>query len=70
MMSSPFSSLTLQQSQYIAYALLAVAVFLMFAPPQYQMYIPVQMDTQTKQIVAVVAVVFAYYFYNGQKFSS
>lgn len=69
-MSSPFSSLTKQQSQYIAYALIAVAAFLMFAPPQYQMYVPVQMGTQTKQMVAVAAVVIAYYFYNGQKFSS
>lgn len=69
-MSSPFSSLTKQQSQYIAYALVAVAAFLMFAPPHYQMYVPVQMNMQTKQIVAVAAVVLAYYFYNGQKFSS
>jgi len=69
-MSSPFSSLTMQQSQYLAYALVAVAAFLMFAPPQYQMYVPVQMDMQTKQIVGIVALVAAYYFYNGQKFSS
>jgi hypothetical protein len=69
-MSSPFSGLTKQQSQYLAYALVAVAAFLMFAPPQYQMYVPVQMDAQTKQMVAVAAVVIAYYFYNGQKFSS
>lgn len=69
-MSSPFSSLTMQQSQYLAYALVAVAAFLMFAPPQYQMYVPVQMDMQTKQIAGIVALVAAYYFYNGQKFSS
>ena len=69
-MSSPFSSLTKQQSQYLAYALIATAAFLMFAPPQYQMYVPVQMDMQTKQMVAIAAVVIAYYFYNGQKFSS
>ena len=69
-MSSPFSSLTTQQSQYVAYALILTAAFLMFAPPQYQMYVPLQMDMQTKQIIAVVAFVAAYYFYNGQKFTS
>lgn len=69
-MSSPFSSLTTQQSQYLAYGLVAIAVFLMFAPPQYQMYLPVQTDMQTKQIIAVLAILGAYYFYNGQKFSS
>jgi len=69
-MSSFLSSLTQQQSQYIAYALLAVTVFLLLAPPQYQSYVPVQLDMQTKQIVAVLALVAAYYFYNGQKFSS
>ena len=69
-MSSFFSSLNQQQSQYIAYALLAVTVFLLLAPPQYQSYVPVQLDMQTKQIVAVLALVAAYYFYNVQKFSS
>lgn len=68
-MSSPFSSLTMQQSKYVAYALIAAVVVLMLAPPQYQMYLP-QTDMQTKQIVSVVAIVIAYYFYNGQKFSS
>lgn len=68
-MSPMFSNLTMQQSQYVAYALIVAALCLMFAPPQYQMYLP-QMDMQTKQIVSVVAVVLAYYFYNGQKFSS
>jgi flagellar biosynthesis protein FliR len=67
---SLFSNLTTQQSQNLAYVLVAVAAFLMFAPPQYQMYVPVQMDMQTKQMVAVAAAALAYYFYNGQKFSS
>ena len=66
-MNPIFPNLTVQQSQYVAYGLVAAAALIMFSPPEYQMYIPVQ-DMQTKQIIAVVAILAAYYFYNGQKF--
>lgn len=66
-MTGLFPSLSLQYSQYIAYFLVALAAFYIFAPEKYQSYIPFNMSKQTKEILAVVFVIIAYYLYNGQK---
>lgn len=57
----------MDNKQMIMYALLAVGVFLLAAPQQYQVMVPVPMSSSTKQIVAVVALLAAYYYYNGEK---
>lgn len=55
------------QKKMMTYALLAIGVFLLAAPPSYQMAIPVRMDSSTRQMVACAALLAAYYFYNGEK---
>jgi hypothetical protein len=55
------------QTQIAMYALLAVGLFLLFAPAQYQSYLPVTLDTSTRQIIGCVAILAAYYYYNGEK---
>lgn len=53
--------------QIIIYILLAAGLFLLFAPTEYQTYLPVTLDTSTRQIVGCVALLTAYYYYNGEK---
>jgi hypothetical protein len=55
------------QTQMLMYALLAVGLFLLFAPQEYQAYVPVKLDTSTRQIIGCVALLGAYYYYNGEK---
>lgn len=57
----------MESKKMMMYALLAVGVFLLAAPAQYQAMVPVQMESSTKQIVAIVALLAAYYYYNGEK---
>ena len=49
------------------YVLLALGAFLLLAPAEYQAYVPVKIDTTTRQIVACVAILGAYYYYNNEK---
>ena len=55
------------QYQIIIYILLAAGLFLLFAPAQYQTYLPVTLETSTRQIVGCVALLTAYYYYNNEK---
>lgn len=55
----------MEQKQMIMFALVAIGAFLLAAPPQYQTMIKV--DTPTKQIIACVAFLAAYYIYNDEK---
>jgi hypothetical protein len=56
------------QTQMLMYVLLAVGIFLLIAPQQYQAYVPLKFDTSTRQIIGCVALLGAYYYYNGEKF--
>ena len=53
--------------QIIIYALIFAGLFLYFAPPKYQAYIPIKLETSTRQILGAVAFLTAYYYYNGEK---
>ena len=55
------------QNQNMVILFASIGLFFLFAPAQYQAYIPVQLNTQTKQIVACVALLLAYYYYNGER---
>lgn len=55
------------QVQILIYVLLAAGLFLLFAPAQYQAYLPVTLETSTRQIIGCVALLAAYYYYNGEK---
>jgi hypothetical protein len=55
------------QLQIIIYILVASGLFLLFAPAKYQTYLPVTLDTSTRQIVGCVALLAAYYYYNNEK---
>jgi hypothetical protein len=55
------------QVQILIYILLAAGLFLLFAPAQYQAYLPVTMSNSTRQIVGCVCILAAYYYYNGEK---
>lgn len=55
------------QVQIIIYILLAAGLFLLLAPAKYQTYLPVTMTTSTRQIVGCVAILTAYYYYNGER---
>ena len=55
------------QSDMVVYSLVAVGLFLLFAPDQYKTFIPSTVTSQQQQIVAVVALLAAYYYYNGEK---
>lgn len=55
------------QTQILIYILVAAGLFLLFAPPQYQARLPVTLDTSTRQIIGCVALLSAYYYYNGEK---
>lgn len=57
----------MEQTQILMYALLVVGIFLLFAPPEYQSYIPFKTDNSTRQIIGCVALLVAYYYYNGEK---
>jgi hypothetical protein len=55
------------QTQMLMYVLLAVGLFLLFAPQEYQVYVPLKLDASTRQIIGAVALLAAYYYYNGEK---
>lgn len=54
-------------NQNIVLAFVALGLFALFAPQQYIDMIPVKIDTQMKQILGAVALLAAYYYYNGEK---
>lgn len=54
-------------NKMMMYVLFALGAFLLVAPPQYQSMIPIEMTTSTRQVVACVALLAAYYYYNGEK---
>jgi hypothetical protein len=53
--------------QIIVYTFFISGLFLLFASEQYQSYLPVTFNTSTRQIVGCVALLIAYYYYNGEK---
>lgn len=55
------------QTQVVIYVLLAAGLFLLFAPAQYQASLPVTLDSSTRQIIGCVALLGAYYYYNGER---
>jgi hypothetical protein len=55
------------QNQIIIYILLISGLFLLFAPAKYQTYLPVTLETSTSQIIGVIALLTAYYYYNNEK---
>jgi len=55
------------QKKMLMYVLLALGAFLLLAPAEYQAYVPVKVDTSTRQIIAFVALLGAYYYYNNEK---
>jgi hypothetical protein len=57
----------LNQNQIIIYILSAAGLFLLFAPQKYLEFLPVTLDTSTRQIVGCVFILIAYYYYNGEK---
>lgn len=59
----------MEKKQMIMYAFLAIGVFLLAAPTQYQAMVPLPIqDSSTRQILAAIAILAAYYYYNGEKF--
>jgi uncharacterized membrane protein len=57
----------MENKKIIMYVLLAIGIFLLVAPSQYQALVPIPTGGYTKQIIAIVALVAAYYYYNGEK---
>lgn len=55
------------QVKILIYILLALGLFLLFAPIQYQKYLPFKLTTSSRQIIGCVAILTAYYYYNGEK---
>lgn len=55
------------QNQIIIYTSLIGGLFLLFAPEEYRSYLPVTLDTSTRQIVGSIAILIAYYYYNNEK---
>jgi hypothetical protein len=55
------------QTQIVIYVLLTAGLFLLFAPEKYQASLPVTLDSSTRQIVGCIAILVAYYYYNGEK---
>lgn len=58
----------MDSKQIIMYLLLTTGIFILIAPKSYQIMIPIQIDTSTRQIIAIFAILLAYYYYNGEKF--
>jgi hypothetical protein len=54
-------------NQNFVIAFVALGAFALFAPQQYIDMIPVKLDTQMRQIIGALALVAAYYYYNGEK---
>ncbi len=61
-----------QQEMFLTYALAIIGAVLILLPPQMQyQYLPMQIsrvDQTTKQIIGAVALLGAFYLYNGKKF--
>ena len=58
----------MDKKQMMMYAFLAIGVFLLAAPAQYQAMIPLPIQySSTRQMLAVVALLAAYYYYNNEK---
>lgn len=55
------------QVQILIYILVAAGLFLLFAPVQYLKNLPVNFTTSTRQITGCIALLIAYYYYNGEK---
>jgi hypothetical protein len=55
------------QNQNMVILFASIGLFFLFAPDQYVAYLPVTLSTQHKQIIACVALLAAYYYYNGEK---
>jgi hypothetical protein len=56
---------TMEQNEIIVYILLAIGLFLLLAPQDSPIQLPIEQST--KQIIACIALVLSYYFYNNQK---
>lgn len=55
------------QNQIIIYILVIAGLFLIFASPEYQEYLPVTIDASTRQIIGCIFILVAYYYYNDEK---
>lgn len=51
----------------IIYSLLFIGLFLLFAPIEYQSYLPFKLETSTRQITGCIALLGSYYYYNNEK---
>lgn len=60
----------MKTKQILIYVLFTLGVFLLLVPEQYKMfsYLPIKMETSTIQIIALISLLAAYYYYNGEKF--